>query len=92
MLDIDFLLYKKFEPFTHYGVDKFLSSFGLSVLREYRGRGIGDRFLETRKLICKEYGLKFTQTVFTSNFSNRNADKTGFVTNVALSYDHPFTF
>lgn len=92
MFNIAFLLYTNFKPFEHYGVDKFLTSFGLSVSREYRGRGIGDRLLETRKLLCKEYGLKFTQTVFSSDFSNRNADRVGFVTNVTLSYELPLLF
>lgn len=92
VFDIGLLLYTNFEPFEHYGVDTFLTSFGLSVSREYRGRRIGDQFLETRKLLCKAYGLKFTQTVFSSDFSNRNADRAGFVTNATLTYELAFTF
>lgn len=78
------LLYENFDPFEYYGFDEFLASFGLSVDRKYRGRNIGDHFLATRKLLCVEYGLKFTHTLFTSDFSNRNADRVGFVANVVI--------
>lgn len=84
LFDIAFLLFENFDPYKCYGVNEFLTSFGLSVGREYRGRSIGDQLLTTRKLICKEFGLKFAQTIFTSDFSNRNADKVGFTTNVAI--------
>lgn len=87
MLDIEWLLYVDFDPFEYYEVDRILECFGLSVSREYRGRGIGDQLLATRKLLCKEYGLKYSISVFTSDFSNRNADKAGFVTNVTLPYE-----
>lgn len=79
-----FLLYENFDPYKHYGVNEFMASLGLSVDRKYRGRSIGDHFLATRKLLCKEFELKFTQTFFTSDFSNRNADKVGFVPNVIM--------
>ncbi|KAJ6650023.1 Phosphatase Herzog, partial [Pseudolycoriella hygida] len=78
--DIISIPYTNFDPFTHYGVTEFLASFGLSVDKKYRGRGIGAHFLNARKSICQEFGLKITHTIFTSNFSNKNADKAGFQT------------
>lgn len=42
------MLYEKFDPFAHYGVEEYMTSFGLSVDKKYRGRGIGDHFLDTR--------------------------------------------
>lgn len=84
VLELIHLLYESFDPFEYYGVDEYMSSFGLSVDRKYRGRNIGDHFLASRKLLCKEYGLKFTQTIFSSDYSNKNADRVGFVSNVAI--------
>lgn len=84
LLGLASVLYEHFDPFEYYGVDEFMGSFGLSVDRKYRGRNIGDHFLATRKLLCVEYGLKFTHTIFTSDFSNSNADRVGFVPNVII--------
>lgn len=41
-------LYKDFDVYQHYGVDKYLSCVGLSVSEKYRGRGIGLRLLQAR--------------------------------------------
>lgn len=79
-----FMVYENFDPYEKYGVNEIMGSLGLSVDRKYRGRGIGDQFLATRKLFCKEFNLKITQTIFTSNFSNRNADNVGFKTDVIM--------
>ncbi len=48
LCEIMSLLYVKFDPFKHYGVNEFLASFGLSVDRKYRGRGIGGQLLAAR--------------------------------------------
>lgn len=77
-MDAIFLLYEDFDPFKHYNVDKYLGSVGLVVSNKYRGRAIGERFLQTRRFFCNEFGIKLTSTAFTSNFSNRIADKVGF--------------
>lgn len=37
-----------------------------------------------RKSMCKEFGLTVTHTIFSSDFSNRNAAKAGFKTDVSL--------
>lgn len=39
-----------------------------------------------RKAMCREFGLKVAQTSFSSDFSNANADKVGFKTDIALRY------
>lgn len=84
VFDVLSLMYTSFDPFECYGVTEFMASFGLSVDRKYRGRSIGDQFLATRGLLCKEFGLKLTHTIFSSDFSNRNADKVGFKADVII--------
>lgn len=78
------LLYTHFNPFEHFGVDKYLSEGGLVVAREYRGRGIGEQLLKSRNVLSLELGFKMTLVSFTSNYSNRIADKAGFKLNVKL--------
>lgn len=80
------LVYGNYDPFTDYNVDKYMSSLGLSVDRKYRGRGIGDHFLASRKAVCREFDIKLTQTIFTSDYSNANADKAGYKTDLAIRY------
>lgn len=89
IFDLVLLLFENYDPTTKYNVSEYLTSFGLSVDRKYRGRSIGDHFLSSRKTICREFGLKFTQTIFSSDFSNVNADKAGFQTDVVLTYVTP---
>lgn len=72
------LLNEDFDTYERYGVDQYLTSAGLTVTPKYRGRGIGEQFLKSRAVICKEFGIKLTSTSFTSEFSNRIADKVGF--------------
>lgn len=78
------LLYEDFDTYKHYGVDRYLTSFGLVVDPKYRGRRIGEQFLRSRKPFCEAFGIKLTSTVFTSNFSNKIADNIGFELNKAL--------
>lgn len=75
-----------FDTFEHYGVDKYLTSAGLVVTPKYRGRGIGEHFLKIRRAICKDFDLKLTSTAFTSDFSNRIADKVGFKRDYGMRY------
>lgn len=84
VLGVISVMYENFDPFEKYNVNEFMASFGLSVDRKYRGRGIGEQFLTTRRLLCKEFKIKFTQTIFSSDFSNRNADKVGFLPDVVI--------
>lgn len=41
-------LYADFSVFQHYNVDRFLASFGLSVIQKYGQRGIGRKLMEAR--------------------------------------------
>lgn len=72
------MLYENFDPFKYYGANEYLTSFGLSVSRKYKGRSIGDRFLARDKFQV------VTHTFFTSDFSNHNADKAGSEMNVSI--------
>lgn len=40
-----------------------------------------------REAVCREFGIQLTQTAFTSDFSNKIADKAGYKTDVALKYE-----
>lgn len=51
IFDLMMILYENFDTFEYYGVDEYLTSFGLSVDRKYRGRKIGDEFLDTRYVV-----------------------------------------
>lgn len=44
-------------------------------------------FFLQRDRIAAPFGIKFTQTVFSSDFSNANADKAGFHLDVIVAYD-----
>lgn len=81
---VSLILYENFNAFEYYGVGEYLTCLGLSVDRRYRGRHIGDQFLYTRKLQCKEFGLKLVHSMFSSDFSNQNADRVGFVPNLVI--------
>lgn len=41
-------------------------------------------FCVYRRAVGRAFGIKLTQTSFTSDFSNANADKAGYKTDVAL--------
>lgn len=84
VFDMMFLLNENFDTYEHYGIDKYMSSLGLIVTEKYRGRSIGEHFLNTRRPFCNEFGIKLSSTVFTSNFSNRIADKVGFKLNNSI--------
>lgn len=72
------ILREKHDTFKDHGVDSFLTSIGLVVDKRYRGRGIAEQLLRARLPICKEFGIKLTATTFSSDISNRVADKVGF--------------
>lgn len=84
MFKLSLILYENFNAFEYYGVDEYMGSLGLVVDRRYRGRHIGDQLLIGRKLQCKEFELKLIHSMFTSDFSNKNADRVGFVPNAVI--------
>ncbi|KAL1140511.1 hypothetical protein AAG570_000441 [Ranatra chinensis] len=64
--------------FERFGVDRYLTAYGLSVHPDYHGLGIGLKLLEAREPLCKAIGLKLTGTVFTAAASQYLASKAGF--------------
>lgn len=72
------ILNKNYNVFEKYNVDVFMSELGLSVAREYRGRGIGEHILRARVPLGKAIGIQVTNTLFTSTASQILADKVGF--------------
>lgn len=42
------ICYANFSPYDTYNVDRYITSFGLSVQRKYRGIALGTRMLEAR--------------------------------------------
>ncbi|KAL1140508.1 hypothetical protein AAG570_000438 [Ranatra chinensis] len=64
--------------FEKYGVENYLTAYGLSVHPDYHGLEIGYKLLESREYVCKELDLKMTGTVFTAAASQHLAKKAGF--------------
>lgn len=59
------VLCENFDTFEKYNVDQYMSTMGLSVAREYRGRSIGSHFFNTRSV--KFAWLHTNQTFFCHN-------------------------
>lgn len=78
--------YGNFDVFEKYGVDEYLSSFGMHVPKEYAGRKIGENLLTASKFLAKPCDLKLRHAFFTSNISNKIADNLGYKTDVELSF------
>ncbi|KOB72686.1 Uncharacterized protein OBRU01_09368 [Operophtera brumata] len=76
------------DVFTLYGVDRYLTSSGLTVLPEHRGQNIGARLFEARKPLCAALGIQCTATVFTATASQVLASKCGYTQLAELSYSH----
>ncbi|XP_063836573.1 uncharacterized protein LOC135085693 isoform X2 [Ostrinia nubilalis] len=74
------------DVFDHYGVDRFLTSSGLTVLPEFRGQNIGGKIFAAREPLCKALGIKATATVFTAITSQVLAAKCGYEVLAELPY------
>lgn len=48
------ILCENFDVFEHYGVEKYLTDYGLAVDRKYRGRAIGQHFFTARYMKLNE--------------------------------------
>ncbi|XP_050087348.1 uncharacterized protein LOC126572239 [Anopheles aquasalis] len=72
------------ELYKRYGVDKYLTAYGLSVNTRFRGLGIATEILKARVPICRAFGLKLTNTTFTAIGSQKAAAKAGFKTDVEM--------
>ncbi|CAK9797125.1 Arylalkylamine N-acetyltransferase-like 2 [Anthophora plagiata] len=80
-------LSKKANVFRKYGVDKYMTAYGLSVHPSYRGAALGGQLLKTREDIGREYNIPVTSTGFTSPISQKLAERCGFETLVEQNYE-----
>lgn len=39
-----------------------------------------------RRLVCQEFGIKVTHSMFSSDYSNKNAERTGYITDAEIKY------
>ncbi|CAG2061144.1 unnamed protein product [Timema podura] len=78
---------KKFDSFKHYDVDHYLSAYGLCVLREFRGQGLGLEILKARFDLAKAVGLEVTVTSFTNISSQILAARVGFEEHAEIVYE-----
>ncbi|XP_031641118.1 uncharacterized protein LOC116352560 [Contarinia nasturtii] len=77
-----------FDVFSTYNVDYYLSSDGILVHPDYRGRKIGEKMLRAREAICRKHDIEVTSSVFTSDSSNIIAERAGFKhIDVAVSWN-----
>ncbi|XP_013195677.2 uncharacterized protein LOC106138920 [Amyelois transitella] len=72
--------------FDHYGVDRYLSSSGLTVLPEHRGQNIGARMFAAREPLCRALKVDAVCTVFTAITSQVLAAKCGYELLAELHY------
>ncbi|XP_065079282.1 uncharacterized protein LOC135702184 [Ochlerotatus camptorhynchus] len=79
-------LLKQIDLFEKYGVDEYLSAWGLSVAPKYRGRGIATELLRARIPMCRAMGLRLTVTLFSSPGSQIPAAKVGFYDEIVVTY------
>ncbi|XP_039433685.1 uncharacterized protein LOC120416077 [Culex pipiens pallens] len=78
---------QQFNVFERFGVDRYLTAYGLAVNRRYRGRGIATELLKARIPMCKAFGIELTATNFTAVGSQLAAAKAGFKTDFEIMYD-----
>ncbi|ETN67111.1 retinol-binding protein [Anopheles darlingi] len=70
--------------YERYGVDMYLTAYGLSVNTRFRGLGIATEILKARIPICRAFGVKLTSTNFTAVGSQKAAAKAGFKTDFEM--------
>ncbi|XP_049533481.1 uncharacterized protein LOC125949991 [Anopheles darlingi] len=73
--------------YERYGVDMYLTAYGLSVNTRFRGLGIATEILKARVPICRAFGVKLTSTNFTAIGSQKAAAKAGFKTDLEMPYN-----
>ncbi|XP_058822545.1 uncharacterized protein LOC131684045 [Topomyia yanbarensis] len=78
---------EQFNIGERYGVDRYLTAYGLAINRRYRGRGIATAMLKARVPMCRAFGLKLTSTNFTALGSQLAAAKAGFETDLEVTYE-----
>uniref|UniRef100_A0A2A4J1J0 N-acetyltransferase domain-containing protein n=1 Tax=Heliothis virescens TaxID=7102 RepID=A0A2A4J1J0_HELVI len=63
-----------------FGLDRYFSDRGLFVCPQYRGLGIAQEFLRTRRMICKEHGIPINGAWMTSYGTQKAAERDGWET------------
>ncbi|XP_047542378.1 uncharacterized protein LOC125074938 [Vanessa atalanta] len=81
------LVSRSVDIFTKFGVEQYLTAYGLVVDPKWRGCGIGKEILLARIPLCKAIGVKVTATVFTAAASQAVAKKAGFQDLYQISYE-----
>ncbi|XP_052739082.1 arylalkylamine N-acetyltransferase 1-like [Bicyclus anynana] len=81
------LVGKSVDIFARFGVQRYLTAYGLVVAPPWRGCGIGGEILRARIPLCKALGIKVTATVFTAAASQAVAKKAGFHDLFQISYE-----
>ncbi|KAJ8920167.1 hypothetical protein NQ315_011828 [Exocentrus adspersus] len=67
-------------------IDQYMSAFGLYVLPEYRGEGVGYHLLKTRRDVCLAVGMEASVTAFTTISGQKLAEKVGFKDLLEIPY------
>uniref|UniRef100_A0A2A4J0Y6 N-acetyltransferase domain-containing protein n=1 Tax=Heliothis virescens TaxID=7102 RepID=A0A2A4J0Y6_HELVI len=70
-----------------FGLDRFYSDRGLFVCPKYRGLGIAQEFLKTRRMICKEQEISINGAWMTSYGTQKAAERDGWETVCEIQYD-----
>ncbi|XP_041970574.1 uncharacterized protein LOC121726976 [Aricia agestis] len=74
------------DVFAHYGVDRYVTSSGMTVLPAHRGQNIGARLLEARYELCKAFNIRVAATIFTATTSQALARKVNYEVLATLDY------
>ncbi|XP_077284081.1 uncharacterized protein LOC143909783 [Arctopsyche grandis] len=74
------------DVFEEFGVNEYMTAYGLSVKKDYRGQNIGAEILKARIPLCKAVGIKVTATIFTAIESQVLARKVNFKEVIGVSY------
>ncbi|XP_045457809.1 uncharacterized protein LOC123668060 [Melitaea cinxia] len=83
---VDFVT-RSVDIFSKFGVEQYLTAYGLVVDPKWRGCNIGKEILLARIPLCKALGIKVTATVFTAAASQAVAKKAGFQDLFKISYE-----
>ncbi|KAJ8687509.1 hypothetical protein QAD02_023303 [Eretmocerus hayati] len=69
-----------------YGVDRYISALGLSIVPAYRGQKLGVHLLKIRDDIGKKYDIPATSTIFSAVTSQTQAERAGFEVALEKNY------
>ena len=76
---------EKFNVFNYYGVEKYVTDFGLSVQQNFRKKGIATEMLKVRITLMQLLDINLTSTVFTGLGAQIAAKKIGFEENFSIT-------